>query len=540
LSEGAARSLVEGVLPPFVARQRWFRSKSLRILGCVVLDLIPLSTSGSTDEPCLVVLGVDLEGGSRENYVFAAKFAAGAADERTLIAAERAGESGVLADAAEDPRVAAFLLELVAAGGSSRGGSWVIRGSSAGAAASARLAESPVRALAVRPVGVEQSNTSYIYADRFIAKVVRKVEAGESTELELLRELGSARPGVAAPRVPELVGHVELRQDGAALPASTLVVVQTFSRNRGDAWSYVGEEVQAFFARVLAAPAVAAPVAQTALAWRGQPVEPEVAQLLGDFPRIARRLGQRTAELHAKLAAAEAPEFVPEAWSKPALTALVDAVRGLAADKFAQARRRLDALPANARSLAEQIITREADATSRLSLGDSLSGLRTRIHGDYHLGQVLVTDGADGADFVIIDFEGEPARPIEQRREKRSPIVDVAGMLRSFHYAAVFGLVSDSSPIPREDVPRLEPWARVWNGRIGAAFLEGYLDAAERAAHVPAWLPTSPAELARLLGVHLLEKSLYEVGYELDNRPTWATIPLTGVLDVLESMERAD
>jgi maltose alpha-D-glucosyltransferase/alpha-amylase len=163
----------------------------------------------------------------------------------------------------------------------------------------------------------------------------------------------------------------------------------------------------------------------------------------------------------------------------------------------------------------------------RSIVGSRLGGTRIRIHGDYHLGQVLYT----GSDFVIIDFEGEPARPLSERRLKRSPLRDVAGMLRSFDYAAHTALFSSAERgmIRVEDVPVLEPWARFWRQWVSSAFLRAYLPPVSEAGLIP----TDREQLRRLLHVLLLDKSIYELGYELNNRPSWARIPIRGILDLL-------
>ena len=150
--------------------------------------------------------------------------------------------------------------------------------------------------------------------------------------------------------------------------------------------------------------------------------------------------------------------------------------------------------------------------------------MRTRHHGDYHLGQVLYT----GKDFVIIDFEGEPARPISERRIKRSPLRDVAGMLRSFHYAAVFALKSRS--FRPEDVLNLEPWSRFWNLWVSVGFLKSYIDVTANAG----FLPKSKEELRTLLDIYVLEKAVYELSYDLNNRPDWVHVPIQGILEIVQ------
>jgi maltose alpha-D-glucosyltransferase/alpha-amylase len=150
--------------------------------------------------------------------------------------------------------------------------------------------------------------------------------------------------------------------------------------------------------------------------------------------------------------------------------------------------------------------------------------MRTRIHGDYHLGQVLRT----GSDFIIIDFEGEPARPIAERRVKRSPLQDVAGMLRSFHYAAFAPLLGEKK-MRAEDAGKMSVWAESWNAWVAGRYLGTYFETAGAAAY----LPQRQEEVQIVLELHLLEKAIYELGYELNNRPTWVGIPLQGISKLL-------
>jgi maltose alpha-D-glucosyltransferase/alpha-amylase len=152
--------------------------------------------------------------------------------------------------------------------------------------------------------------------------------------------------------------------------------------------------------------------------------------------------------------------------------------------------------------------------------------MRIRCHGDYHLGQVLHT----GNDFVMTDFEGEPARSLSERRIKRCPLLDVAGMIRSFHYAAYNALFGDASVVRRDDVAVLEPWAQFWYVWTSVAFLKGYLQRADKAS----FLPADKTQLHILLDAFMIDKAIYEIGYEIDNRPNWLMVPLRGILQLLQ------
>jgi maltose alpha-D-glucosyltransferase/alpha-amylase len=187
----------------------------------------------------------------------------------------------------------------------------------------------------------------------------------------------------------------------------------------------------------------------------------------------------------------------------------------------------LKSLPEEQRADAERLLGLKNDILSRFRfiVDHKITGMRIRCHGDYHLGQVLFT----GKDFVITDFEGEPAQPIGDRRNKRSPLRDVAGMLRSFDYAALSALRSgDFRP---EDVPRLAPASDAWRFWVSALYLQSYLEASRSGG----FLPASKDELKNLLDLYLLQKAVYELNYELNNRPDWVGLPLRGVLDILGS-----
>jgi maltose alpha-D-glucosyltransferase/alpha-amylase len=181
------------------------------------------------------------------------------------------------------------------------------------------------------------------------------------------------------------------------------------------------------------------------------------------------------------------------------------------------------------RPLAQEVLDRRTELLRQFGELRDLhgAGARIRCHGDYHLGQVLVSEG----DVVIIDFEGEPARPLAERRSKCSPLRDVAGMLRSFSYAALTGLGAATQTRP-EDYDRLVRWAELWEAWVSAAFLRAYFAAVQGGG----FLPQHPDDLDLLLQAFVLDKALYELGYELNNRPDWVHIPLTGILRLRSSL----
>jgi maltose alpha-D-glucosyltransferase/alpha-amylase len=182
-------------------------------------------------------------------------------------------------------------------------------------------------------------------------------------------------------------------------------------------------------------------------------------------------------------------------------------------------------LPDEVVEIAAGVLSRRRQLLEAFSAlrADGLRTQRTRIHGDYHLGQVLRVK----TDFIILDFEGEPARSLAYRRTKQCPLKDIAGMLRSFSYAAYASLINYTARHP-EDVARLEPWARLWERTVSAEFLRVYLETASGAE----FLPAKHEDFRKLLNVFLLDKALYEVLYELNSRPPWVRIPLVGIMSL--------
>ncbi|MDQ3116144.1 MAG: alpha-amylase, partial [Verrucomicrobiota bacterium] len=254
---------------------------------------------------------------------------------------------------------------------------------------------------------------------------------------------------------------------------------------------------------------------------------PLLEELLGGVYREkAKLIGQRTGEMHLALAAeTNDKRFAPEPFNAMAQRSVYQSMRASLRRAFALLQKKLPELPEAFRAEAAQVLAAEDQilAVEQETLSRHASAMKIRIHGDYHLGQALYT----GKDFVILDFEGEPARPLSERKLKRSALRDVAGMMRSFQYAAYSALWQPS--MRSEDVPFLEVWADLWYRQMSATFLESYLAAAAGAN----FLPAKESDLTVLLDAYLLDKAVYEVGYELNHRPDWVLIPVRGIKHLL-------
>jgi len=373
-------------------------------------------------------------------------------------------------------------------------------------------------------VQAEQSNTSINYGDLFILKLLRKAEEGVNLDLELGRFLTEKTSFV---HIPPVAGALEYRRD--RLEPTTLGILHGFVPNQGDAWKYTLDVVNHFYETALTSQSGVQPETLAGKPWTvlaGEELPALAGEMIGAYLESARLLGERTGEMHLALASRyEEPNFAPVPFTGLYQRSIYQSMRNLTSRVFLLLRSRLKHLPEEVRREATAVLEREAEVFQRLHsvLERRISGMRIRIHGDFHLGQVLFT----GKDFIIIDFEGEPARSLSERRLKRSALNDVAGMLRSFHYAANHAIMAKH--VRPEDLVYLEKWAEFWQMWVGATYLKEYL----KIAGPGQFLPREDEELEVLLAALVLQKAVYEVGYELNNRPAWVKLPLRGILQIL-------
>jgi maltose alpha-D-glucosyltransferase/alpha-amylase len=531
---GRGKAALEAVLPYYLKPRRWFGGKARAMRSVNIIEAIPIAQGRERPKFFVTLLRVDYFEGEAETYVLPLAFAAGGRADQVLrefpqaavVRLEVEGEEGLLFDALWDEGFCGTLLQAIArrrrfdgtAGELAAGSTRVLR----------QLWDAAEEPLMPSVLKAEQSNTSVIYGDRFILKLFRRLDEGVNPELEIGRLLTEK---TTLAHVPPLAGFVEYRR-GRQEPL-TVAILQGLVPKEGDAWQYTLDELERYFERVLTdrpeAEEVAVP-ARSLLDLAEEAPPRLAADLIGPYLESARLLGERTADLHVALASAlDDPSFVPEPMSPFSQRSIYQSMRSLTGQVFQLLRQRMSEIPEELSDEAQQLLGLEETILQRFQsiLGGRSTAMLIRCHGDYHLGQVLYT----GKDFVIIDFEGEPARPLSERRIKRCALRDVAGMLRSFHYAAYATLFDHrvSVTVRPEDIAALEPWARFWYRWVSAAFLKAYL---AEASQVP-FLPQGRDELQVLLDAHLLEKAIYELGYELNNRPDWIGIPLQGILDLV-------
>jgi len=511
LAKPARAQLEADALPVFLAKQRWFGAKDAKITGTRICFGVPLKVDGVS---CMfTAVDVSLSRGGEHRYCLPLAVSADSEAETpgwpllpfTIARVRRGRVLGALYDASATESFPMMLVEAV------RQNLEIKRDSDAIVCrATPRMAElqlpSPVE---VRRLKVEQSNSSIQIGEHLVVKLYRRISRGLHPEIEMARFLTQA--GFAS--TPPLYGTIE-HVDGEGVP-SAIAVILGFVRNQGDGWTHMSGYVVRRLEEQQVGSAPSELPAESNL--------PHAYQL-----ELAVSLGRRTAELHRALAAAtEDPDFAPEPIRPQDMTAWRAAARRQVAASFATLKRRLAMLPGEDRASARALLARQAECLARIDAltREPVQAMKTRIHGDYHLGQVLVAQ----KDWYIIDFEGEPARTMAQRRAKHSPLRDIAGMLRSFDYAAwvaVRHVAATTGTVADSTVHQ----AMAWRDETFDAFMAGY-----RAlnAEIPSY-PADERAASRLLQLFALEKACYELAYEAANRPDLIAIPIKGIGAILD------
>ena len=508
-------------LPAYLKNQRWFGAKAQELRSTEVLDVVTLQRDGF--KALVLFVNVEYRGGGADLYsvpMVAAEHHGALIGEDASSLLSISGPDGdkhlVFTDALKDEDFLSLMLEAIQTDLIFTGEDSEIRTSHTQALS---LQETGAAgSLRPRAIKAEQSNSSIAYGDRLMLKFFRRLEEGLNPDLEM----SSFLTGKAHYRhTPQLLGALEYSTGKGR--RMTQGILQAFVPNQGDAWQYTMNSISSFYDDAVKASSEPPPTAGQNRFGRAS---------LASFLESVELLAKRTAELHLALASdSHDPDFAPESFDEKFQQSFENSLLELTERVFAQLRQTKNHLPEVASLKAQEILSSEQHITQRFrsALSNPMHALRTRIHGDYHLGQVLYT----GSDFVIIDFEGEPARPLSERRQKRSPLQDVAGMLRSFHYAAYAPLLAPAgtSSIAQSKKGNLNLWAEAWAKWVGDRFLTEYLKIAGGAS----FLPPTRTEITALLQLHVLEKAVYELGYELNNRPEWVAIPLEGISKALES-----
>jgi len=528
LSGAKGRAYLEkDVLPGYMQHCRWFGGKARSVRVMKIRDFVKLS--GDVNGGRLALVDVAYTDGHSETYALPVQIARGDIARRVrqdfpqaVIAQFDGGEDTVVYDAIFEPQFRAALFRAMQHRKSSRGEHGAVIGE-VSRAFRERLPSG--EAMASTVLRAEQSNTSVLYGSDFFLKLYRRLDEGVNPDVEITRFLTDY---AGFNNVPAYVGSVAYKGDKSE--PRVLAMAEVFTQNQGDAWTMTLDIVGQFFERVLTEKPPLGSYTLPRLVDRDTRLEypAEFLELTGGaLAEQVRRLGERTAEMHLALASNRSDSaFAPEPYNVLYQRSVYQSMRNMLRRTFQLLNRTIPSLTESVRADAALVCAREKELLERVGrlIGRKIDANRIRIHGDYHLGQVLHT----GRDFVIIDFEGEPARALSERRIKRSAMRDVAGMLRSYHYA-VHTALHQQVAVRGSDVESIIPWADCWYEYVSRGFLHAYLARAGDADFVP----DNPDDLEVVLDACLLDKAVYEVAYELNNRPDWLIVPLRGIIQIL-------
>jgi maltose alpha-D-glucosyltransferase/alpha-amylase len=524
-------SHLEQVITAYLQSSRWFQGKARTIIGFALVETVLLK-HGNNEFP-VFFLKVSYLDGDPETYQIPVAFLTGSEATHVLTESPQAAiaclsigdEEGFLCDAVHDQKFREALLAFILGRRQLHGEKGGVLGvSHAGVFRHESWAE-PGH-LPSELFSSEQTNSTIIYGSHHVLKLYRKVEPGINPEVEISRFLTDK---TLFSHAPPFQAVVELRKTGDQPYA--LALLHGFMKNHGNAWLLSLNLLAQYFERILSRrnELASLPNYPPGLIEGSQCGIPELfIDLIGGFYlEMAGLLGRRTAELHlAFTAGGDDPDWRMEEYSTLYQRSVYQSLRNQARRSLQLLAREREKLSGEDLQRADRVLAAEKEiiARQKLIVGHRIEAMKTRIHGDFHLGQVLFT----GKDFVIIDFEGEPVKSLSERRLKRSPLRDVAGMIRSFHYAAQTALAHQVADRPT-DLPFLEPWAEACYHYVSCRFLKGYLDRLSGSFLVP----SDRKDFETLLRAFLLDKALYELAYELNNRPDWVSLPLKGIEMIL-------
>jgi maltose alpha-D-glucosyltransferase/alpha-amylase len=516
MAEAAQRQLAEEVLPEFLAKQRWFAAKEAPITRVLIVE--QEVWEGKATRCLFTLLEVHCEGLKPQAYFLPLTLLWGDEEEeriralfpRTIAKIRQRERLGFLVDGFADPVFCKSLIEAIGEGRELAYAHGTVRCSAT--SVFEQLVGSELAEAKMRTPATEGTNTTVILDNKLFLKGYRHVRQGVNPELEMgrfLTEIVRFRNSVP------VAGAIEyIREDGVQM---TLALLQAYIGNQGDGWTYSMDYLERYLhdKRLL------------------EESEPHLLSqgVHETYMATIRTLGTRTGELHLALCEETGdPAFDPEPLTCEDLETWSATVHREAEQSFGLLERSWGNVQERFRTDAQTLLERREEifvAIDRLAAVE-IKALKTRFHGDYHLGQVLLVEN----DFFIIDFEGEPDRPLAERRQKHSPFKDVAGMLRSFNYAAYAALLKITAKIP-EDFPILEPFVRDYEDEAVEAFMLGYMAATTECPSSPA----DPDHTRMLIDFFVLEKALYELRYELNNRPDWVGIPIKGIICLLGEEE---
>ncbi|MCD4781332.1 MAG: maltose alpha-D-glucosyltransferase [Candidatus Omnitrophica bacterium] len=528
------KKLETTVLPNYFKKVRWFGGKARQMISVRVDDIIYLPKDETTVK--LLVVHIHYASRGEENYLLPLSFIYSKEDkmiaqqypESILCRLSVGGKDGILFDGVYDSSFHRLLLKMITNRKKIKNSTSEIYGLKGKKFSS--IMKHVTGQMNSHILKTEQSNTSILYDNVFFLKIFRKLDEGKNPDAEIIQFLTDDQK---YKQIPPYAGVIEYRQPRKE--PVTIGLLQGYVRHQSDAWNFSLDHVKSYFDLILSE---VKGLRKKELTSSGSDVQnhlltvEQMQDLVDDFYlEMVQLLGHRTAEMHLSLAAgSDHPDFKPESFSLLYQRSVYQSMGSQARFVLRLLKKIIGALPVDIQGEATPVLAMEKQIYARLKLilQSKYSAKKIRIHGDYHLGQVLFT----GKDFVIIDFEGEPARALSERRIKRSVLRDLAGMLRSFHYVVHATLLLNST-VREEDIFILESAAHAWYARVIDTFLSAYFDMIGKSE----FLPRVKKDLDVLLKIYLLDKAIYELGYELNNRPDWIVLPLRGIKHVMDNFQ---
>lgn len=533
ISEAMLEELETNILPDYMMQLRWFGGKGQSQQGMRIIEAatVPLTEKSAY----FLLIEVSYKSGLPEIYQLPVAFAKGSYAARmqetcpqaVLAHIQVGSEKGILYDALYGKELQHVLIARMAQHQKIHLDNSEIRFTG-----NKELKQHYLQMGAnvkSKILSAEQSNSSLIYDGKYFLKIYRKVDRAINPDVEITRFLTN---DVGFTHIPAFVGTIEWKYEQDSI---ILGMMQEVVEHHSDGWSYMLDQLNNFNERILTENhqgLLSIPLQGTLTDPLGyKDIPEELKEILeATVAERARLLGVRTGEMHLALASNnKLKAFSHEPFSLHYQRSLFSSFQSLVRRTFQNQSRNLKKLSDDTRQEAEDVLNMKDDILNEFKkiYRKKIDAVKTRIHGDYHLGQTLFT----GKDFVILDFEGEPAHSYSERRLKRSPLRDVAGMIRSFHYAA-YGSLFLNNKISKEDIGKLIPFVELWYHYMSGFFTKAYLETVKGQP----FIPENHDDLELMMKTYLLEKSIYELNYELNNRPEWVIIPLRGIKAVMEKM----
>lgn len=520
------------LLPPFYKVVRWFGGKARNIIRVRVLDLVPVT---GLEDTAFAITEVCYPSGENERYQLPLTFVpVGRGDlnsesfsSHAVARVELGGQEGFLIDATFDAAFRSKLLDLILHSERWAGSAGSISAETGKLIDTCyRMHTNPDEEVPVSHLmGLEQSNTSIRYGEHLCLKLYRKIDSGKAPEIEISRMLSEQTD---YRNIPVYLGSFDYGVNYRE--RYSLGILQNFVPNECDGWQLSLDHAQRYFEEVLSRRSTGLLAPACPARCEMEQEMPEIMEELvgGFYYHMIGKLAERTAGMHIALGSIDTdPAFAPEPFTRLYQRSMYQAMTDQVKRAMIFLRESMHSVPKPYRPLAEELLSLEKEILKQFGpmRSQKIDTVKIRIHGDYHLGQVLFT----GNDFMILDFEGEPARSLSERKIKRSVYRDLAGMLRSFDYAA-FNVVMQEHLIRPEDRKAMEPWAELWSYYMGQHFIEVYTQHTEGKGLIP----DDPRQRDLLLRGYLMNKAIYELLYELNNRPDWLPIPINGIMRLLK------